>query len=112
MLIGENYYLRSRPSQLFPCELGSLTSVTIDKYALKTAANKDDHVYRRDSIYLGDLPDGLHFKAVHLERASAYSRRKAPDNQLVPVQWAIGCKMAFEIEIEKYVSGDRTQSGQ
>lgn len=111
MRIGENYYLRSRPSQLFPCGLGSLTSVTIDKYALKTEDNKDDHVYRRDSIYLGDLPDGLHFTAVHSERAGHYSRQKAPDNQLVPVQWAIGCKMAFEIEIEKYVSGDRTQSG-
>ncbi|KAG6363615.1 hypothetical protein INS49_008716 [Diaporthe citri] len=109
--IGDNYYLRSKPSQLFPCSLGSLTSVTIDKHALKTEANKDDHVYRRDSIYLGDLPDGLHLRAVHSEVAGTSSRQKVPTNRLVPVLWAIGRKMAFEIQIEKYVSGDRTLSG-
>lgn len=34
--IGNDYYLRSSPSQLFQCSLGPGTSITIDKYAMKT----------------------------------------------------------------------------
>lgn len=109
--IGGNYYLRSEPSQLFRCSLGPRTNVTIDKHAMKTEANKDDHVYGGDSICLAYLPNGLHLRAVHSEVARTFLRQTPPTNRWVPVSWAIGRKMAFEIEVERRALGYGTQSG-
>lgn len=109
--IGDDYYLRSNPSQLFRCSLGPRTSVTIDKHAMKTEANKNDHVYGRDSIFLGSLPNGLHLRAVHSEVSRTFLRQPPPTNRWVPVSWAIGRKMAFEIEVERRALGYGTQSG-
>lgn len=114
--IGENYYLRSKPSQLFRCSLGPRTSVTIDKYAMKTETNKDDHVYGRDSICLCYLPNGMHLRAVHSEVHSEVARRflrqSPPIHRWVPISWAIGRKMAFEIEVDRRALGYGTQSGE
>lgn len=113
--IGDDYYLRSKPSQLFHCSLGPSTSVTIDKHAMKTEANKDEHIYGRDSIFLANLPSGLHLRAVHSEVHSEVAHtsftQNAPYNRWVPVSWAIGRKMAFEVEVERRALGYGTQFG-
>lgn len=109
--IGNDYYLRSSPSQLFQCSLGPGTSITIDKYAMKTEANMDEHVYGRDSIFLANLPAGLHLRAVHSEVARTSFTQNDPYSRWVPVSWAIGRKMAFEIEVERRALGYGTQSG-
>lgn len=53
----------------------------------------------------------MSLKAVHSEVARTSFTQNNPYSQWVPVPWAVGRKMAFEIEVERRALGYGTQSG-
>ena len=97
-----NVYLRSNPSQLIPCSFTSFQNVIVEHHAVRTEAHPADDIYRRDGVYLGDMPQGIRLKATHSEVTESSTER------LIPVVKAIGRKNAFELDVDKDVSGDST----
>lgn len=105
--IGSNHYLRSSPSELLTVATPSfrkLHNVIIEKHTLRVDDQPVEDVYRRDAVYLGDLPDGVTLENTHSE----FLKNKSTARE-ISVMDAIGRHSAFELVIDKRTSGEDTK---
>lgn len=105
--IGSNRYLRSSPSELLTVATSSFQkrhNVIIEKHTLRGDKQQVDDVYRRDAVYLGDLPDGVTLGNTHSECLKDGSTARE-----ISVMDAIGRDSAFELVIDKRTSGEDTK---
>lgn len=101
---GDNTYLRSNPSRLVTCaHVGSFQNIAIKKHALENEVNLEDDVHRRDSIQIGHLPDGLTLASIY-PKGLPYST-----SERISIVDAIGKKIAFELVLDKKISGNDTR---
>lgn len=92
--VGPNDFLKTSCSRLITCSIRSFQSVVMERYAFKTDGNQAGGVYRRDGIYLSDLPDGIALEVILPEEAGL------PNKRAISVVDGIGKKHAFELAVD------------
>ena len=100
---GGNQYLRSNPSTLaskahiYPA---AFDPVIFERFAEKNVAGSLDDVYLRDGLQLAPLPPGIRVMAIHPREYAGWR-----ETMMVPVVYIIGKKFAFELEVDRGLTG-------
>ncbi|KAH9908354.1 heterokaryon incompatibility protein-domain-containing protein [Xylariomycetidae sp. FL2044] len=90
--VGDNQYLRSRPSRLFKRPHGGMEDRA---YIFRTldSAPLDSLSGARGGAYLATLPEGVQIVKVH-----PWSTRRLQDLRMIPLKFCLASKVAFELK--------------
>ena len=100
---GGNQYLRSDPSSLTPkphIYPAAFDPVIFERFAEKSVAGSLDDVYLRDGLHLAPLPPGMRVMAIHPREYTGWR-----ETMMVPVVYIVGKKFAFELEVDRGLTG-------
>ena len=100
---GGNQYLRADPSTLTPkahIYPAAFDPVIFERFAEKKVTGSPDDVYLRDGLHLAPLSAGMRVKAIYPREYTAWRETK-----MVPVVYVVGKKFAFELEVDRVLTG-------